>query len=86
MILGEWRVGKKAPFKVIRGSGAAIINGNVVYFMSSFGQVFSFNFFTQKWNKLPKCPYWCSSLAVIRGLPLVEVNWEALWSTNWSVL
>ena len=49
MILGEWRVGKKAPFKVIRGSGAAVVNGNVVYFMSSFScQVFSFNFCTQK--------------------------------------
>ena len=69
MILREWRVGKRAPFKVIRGSGAAVVNGNVVYFMSSFGcQVFSFNFCTQKWNKLLKCPCWCSSLAVIRGL------------------
>jgi N-acetylneuraminic acid mutarotase len=67
MILGDWRDGKRAPFKMIKG--AAVVDGNTVYFMSSFGdQVFLFDFCTQRWSKLPKCPHWCSSLAVIRGL------------------
>ena len=47
--------------------GAAVVDGDMAYFMNVNGEVCSYNISSKKWNKLPKCPYWCSSLAVING-------------------
>ena len=63
VMLGEWRNGEKAPINMCRG--AAVMDGNVAYFMNSDGQTYSYN---KRWIKLPQCPYRDSSLAVIRGL------------------
>ena len=62
-----WRDGGKAPFKMKRG--AAVVNGNVAYFMHWSGKVCSYNstIVTKKWSELPKYPYRSSSLAVING-------------------
>ena len=63
VMLREWRDGGKAPTEMSRG--AAVVDGNVAYFMDQTGQIYSFN---EKWSELPQYPYWYSSLAVIRGL------------------
>ena len=60
-----WRDGGKAPFKMKRG--AAVIDGNVAYFMNESGEVCSYNSTTKNWSELPKYPYGSSSLAVING-------------------
>ena len=54
------------PYKMARG--AAVIDGNVAYFVSWNGQACSYNLSTKTWSELPECPYKSSSLAVIRGL------------------
>jgi N-acetylneuraminic acid mutarotase len=61
----NWRDGGKAPFKMFRG--AAVVDGGVAYFMHCNGEVCSYNVYSKKWSKLPKCPYHYSSLAVING-------------------
>ena len=61
----KWRDGGKAPFKMYRG--AAVVDGDVAYFMNWNGKVCSYNVSSNKWSKLPKCPYQFSSLAVING-------------------
>ena len=61
----NWRDGGKAPFNMIRG--AAVVDGDVAYFMNVNGEVCSYNVSSKKWSKLPKCPYYYSSLAVING-------------------
>ena len=60
----EWKGGEKAPMKMCRGT--AVVDGNVAYFMRRTGQTYCYN---KRWSELPQCPYWYSSLAVIRGLP-----------------
>jgi N-acetylneuraminic acid mutarotase len=64
MIL-NWRDGGKAPFKMNRG--AAVVDGNVAYFMHWDGKVCSYNVSCKKWSKLPEYPYQFSSLAVVNG-------------------
>ena len=67
MILGEWRDGGRAPYAMARG--AAVVDGNVAYFIRLCGQTCSYNLrSTKQWNELPQCPHEFSSLAVIRGL------------------
>ena len=61
----NWRDGGKAPFEIIRG--AAVVDGNMAYFMNWDGEVCSYNVSSKKWSKLPECPYNYSSLAIIRG-------------------
>ena len=65
VMLGEWKVGGKAPRKMHRG--AAVVDGNVAYIMHRTGQTYSYN---GRWSEMPKCPHWYSSLVVIRGLPI----------------
>ena len=64
VMLGEWKDGGKTPVKMHRG--AAVVDGNVAYFMDRTGQTY---FYNKRWSELPECPYRYSSLAVIRGLP-----------------
>ena len=61
----NWRDGGKAPFDISRG--AAVVDGDMAYFMSWNGEAYSYNVSSKKWSKLPKCPYQFSSLAVING-------------------
>ena len=61
----SWRDGGKAPLEMIRG--AAVVDGNMAYFMNFDGEVCSYNVSSKKWSILPKCPYRNSSLAVICG-------------------
>ena len=63
MMLREWKDGEKAPIEMCRG--AAVVDGNVAYFMRWTGETYSYS---KRWSELPKYPNWCSSLAVIRGL------------------
>jgi serine/threonine protein kinase len=61
----NWRDGGKAPLEMSRG--AAVVDGDIAYFMSWDGDVCSYNVFSKKWSKLLQYPYWYSSLAVING-------------------
>ena len=60
-----WRYGGKALIAVCRG--AAVVDGNVAYFMNRNGEVCSYNLTSKEWSKLPKCSYQYSSLAVVNG-------------------
>ena len=53
--LRKCRDGGWAPYKMSRG--AAIVDGNVAYFMNWNGQTCSFDKSMQEWSKLPWCPY-----------------------------
>ena len=64
-ILLKWRDGGKAPFGTSRG--AAVVDGDVAYFMGSIGCGCSYNSISKTWRTLPKHLYWHSSLAVIKG-------------------
>ena len=46
---------KKVPFNMSRG--AAVVDGDLAYFVSSDGQVCSYNSTNKKWKNLPKCSY-----------------------------
>jgi hypothetical protein len=59
----NWRDSGKVPLKMFRG--AAVVDGDVAYFMGGNGEVCSYNVFSKKWSKLPKYPYQYSSLAII---------------------
>ena len=47
--------------------GAAVVDGNVAYFMNCGGEVCSYNPTTKSWSILQKYPYQYGSLAVING-------------------
>ena len=67
LMITEWKDGGKTPNGMERG--ACVVDGDVAYFMNRLqGQTCSFNSSTRRWSQLPKCPYWYSSLAVIKGL------------------
>ena len=66
LMITEWKDGGKAPIGMARG--ACVVDVDVAYFMNRFGETCSFNLSTRRWSQLPKCPYWYSSLAVIKGL------------------
>ena len=61
----NWREGGKAPLEMSRG--AAVVDGNVAYFMNWDGNICSYNSTSKRWRELPKCPYQHCSLAVING-------------------
>jgi hypothetical protein len=66
LVLGEWREGGKAPFKMARGH--AVVAMNVAYFMNFDGKGCSYDLLTKLWSKLPECPNMYIGLVVIRGL------------------
>ena len=66
LMITEWKDGQNVPIEMSRG--ACVVDGDVAYFMNIDGETYSFNSSTRRWNRLPKCPYLFSSLAVIRGL------------------
>jgi hypothetical protein len=47
--------------------GAAVVDGNMAYFMSWDGQTCCYNLATKTWSQLLLCPCVFSSLAIIRG-------------------
>jgi N-acetylneuraminic acid mutarotase len=61
----NWRDGGKAPLKMRRG--AAVVDGDIAYFIHWYGEVCSYNAYSMKWSTLPRCPYCYSSLVVING-------------------
>ena len=61
-----WRYGGKTPLAMCRG--AAVVNGDVAYFMHIGGEVCSYNVTSNEWSKVAKCPYKDSSLAIVNGL------------------
>ena len=61
----KWRDGGKAPFMMTRG--AAVVDGDVAYFMDYEGETCSYNSTNKKWSELPKHPYLYGSLVVING-------------------
>ena len=48
--------------------GAAVVDANVAYFVSLYGQTCSFHLSYKKWSDLPICPHHCVSLVIVRGL------------------
>ena len=64
MIL-NWRNGGKAPVKMYRG--AAVVDGNLVYFLHERGETYSSDSCNKKWRKLLKCPSQFCSLVVVNG-------------------
>ena len=61
-----WRDGGKALFEMLRG--AAVVDGNVAYFMKyGCSKVCSYNSTTKKWSELPEYRYEGGTLAVING-------------------
>ena len=78
-----WRDGDKVPFKMARG--AAVVDGNVAYFMNDSGDVCSYNSTTMRWSLLPKYTYRSSSLAVINGqLTVIGGCKNAYWSNTYT--
>jgi hypothetical protein len=65
--IGEWRDGGRVPYNNMC-RGAAVVDGNVAYFMSFDGRTYSYDSSTLTWSELPRYSYWHSSLAVIKGL------------------
>ena len=61
----NWRDGGKVPFEISRG--AAVVDGDVAYFMNWNGEVCSYNVYEKKWNKLQNSPYISGTLSVING-------------------
>ena len=64
-IILNWRDGGKAPLELSRG--AVVVDGNVAYFMNWNGDLRSYGLSSKSWRKLPKCPYHCCNLAIIKG-------------------
>ena len=61
----NWRDGGKTPLKMYRG--AAVVDGDVAYFMHWGGEVCSYSVSSKIWSKLPKYPYHGGCLAIING-------------------
>ena len=61
----EWISRGRAPNSMVRG--AAVVDGNMVYFMSWDGQTCCYNLSIQMWSQLLMCPCVFSSLAIVRG-------------------
>ena len=94
----EWISRGRAPNSMVRG--AAVVDGNMVYFMSWDGQTCCYNLSTQTWSQLLMCPCVFSSLAIIRGfltaiggrrgsavlneLLALRVNLVTTWLENFS--
>lgn len=62
----KWKDGGKAPFGMNRG--AAVVDGNVAYFMDCRGEACSYDSSSKKWSNLPRYPYQDGCLVVINGL------------------
>ena len=63
---GEWRDGGRTPYKMSRG--AAVVDGDVAYFMNWNGQTCSYDKSKQGWSQLPRCPCKDCTLVVIQGV------------------
>ena len=61
----KWGDRNKAPFEICRG--AAVVDGNMTYFIDLSGEMCAYNSITKTWGQLTRCPYKGSSLAVING-------------------
>ena len=60
-----WKDGGKAPARMTRG--AAVVDGDVAYFMDCSGVLRAYNSTSKKWRELPKYPYEYGNLAIIDG-------------------
>ena len=62
----NWRDGgTEAPSEMTRG--AAVVDGNVAYFVNWDGNICSYDSSSKRWRELPKCLYQYCSLAIING-------------------
>ena len=61
----NWRDGGTAPLRMYRG--AAMVDGDMAYFLHMYGDIYSYDSCSNKWRMLPKYPYYFSSLAVVNG-------------------
>ena len=61
----NWRDGGKVPSKMTRG--AAVVNGNVTYFMHWSGEMCAYNSTSKTWSQLTRCPYKDSRLVIVNG-------------------
>ena len=64
-IIFNWRDGGKAPFGISRG--AAVVDGNVAYFMNWSGDLCSYDLSSKRWREIPNCSCQYCSLAIING-------------------
>lgn len=61
-----WTRGDEVPGFLVRG--AAVVDGAVVYFTNGFGKdVYAFDSNKQQWIWESECPYFYSSLAIVKG-------------------
>ena len=65
MVTLNWTDGGRAPSEM--SMGAALVNGNVAYFLSLTGEVCSYNSADNKWSTLFKCPYQRCRLTVVNS-------------------
>ena len=62
----KWKEGGKAPLEICR-PGAAVVDGNVAYFMNTDGNICSYNSSSKRWREFPKCPHQHCCLAIINN-------------------
>ena len=65
-----WSPGRNLPKEMVRGDVA--MDGDIAYFMNKDGTLYKYDSTVdpqEAWHQLVKCPYECSCLAVIDGLP-----------------
>ena len=58
----NWRDGGEVPFEMSRG--AAVVDGNVAYFMNCGGEMCSYDCTTKSWSVCQRYPYQYGSLAI----------------------
>ena len=72
----RWRDGGRAPEEMYFGSCAA--DGHMTYFKDHYtDNVHTHYGATEKWNKLPKCPYRYSTLVVVNGVLTVVGGFDS---------
>ena len=61
----NWRDGGNVQFDHDMFRGAAVVDGDVAYFVDWDGKACSYNSISKKWSELPKYPYRYGSLAIV---------------------
>jgi hypothetical protein len=80
----NWRDGGKAPFKMFRG--AAVVDGDMAYFLDIHGDICSYDSSSKKWRKLPECPHKFCSLAIVNGQLTVIGGYVPSWEVTNKLL
>ena len=74
-VILNWRDEGKAPYLMNRG--AAVVDGNIAYFMDCSGDTRSYDSSSKMWSNLPTCPYIYCSLAIVNGQLTAIGGWDS---------